>query len=206
MDSALRVAVDADLPHRPEAPVEAAAYFAVSELLANAARHGGAKSTTRSTSAATARTCGSRWPTTAGRRRLDPGQRTGRHRAQAGGLRRGDGHQQPRPAAPARSPWSCRGVRCPRTGPASCPSCRAGSSSRCWPCLTAWCPLFPQEIVAAIFKLFDVDEEAWFLALYLPEPWQWPAHRLHDRAGPHHVHDGRDVARAAREEGGAARC
>src|SRR6185312_15875054 len=42
IDSPLRVNVDVDLPHRPEPPVEAAAYFAVSELLSNAARHGGA--------------------------------------------------------------------------------------------------------------------------------------------------------------------
>src|SRR5690606_8594367 len=43
IDSPLKVTVEVDLPHRPEPPVEAAAYFAVSELLANAARHGGAE-------------------------------------------------------------------------------------------------------------------------------------------------------------------
>lgn len=25
-----------------------------------------------------------------------------------------------------------------------------------------------------IFKISGVDAKAWFLALYLPAPWQWP--------------------------------
>jgi signal transduction histidine kinase len=39
LDSPLRVFVANELPGRPPAPVESAAYFAVSELLANAAKH-----------------------------------------------------------------------------------------------------------------------------------------------------------------------
>ncbi len=39
LDSALRVEVTADLPGRPQAPVESAAYFAASELLTNVAKH-----------------------------------------------------------------------------------------------------------------------------------------------------------------------
>jgi signal transduction histidine kinase len=39
LDSRLRVSVANELPGRPSAPVESAAYFAVSELLANAAKH-----------------------------------------------------------------------------------------------------------------------------------------------------------------------
>ncbi|MFH9349460.1 sensor histidine kinase [Kitasatospora sp. NPDC017646] len=42
MDSPLNVTVSADLPGRPEAPVESALYFAVSEALTNAAKHSGA--------------------------------------------------------------------------------------------------------------------------------------------------------------------
>ncbi|WP_031072285.1 sensor histidine kinase [Streptomyces sp. NRRL WC-3742] len=42
LDSPLDVAVTADLPGRPEAPVESAIYFAVSEALTNAAKHSGA--------------------------------------------------------------------------------------------------------------------------------------------------------------------
>jgi signal transduction histidine kinase len=41
LDSPLRVLVDGALPGRPPAPVESAAYFAVSELLANVAKHAG---------------------------------------------------------------------------------------------------------------------------------------------------------------------
>ncbi|WP_067490344.1 sensor histidine kinase [Actinomadura hibisca] len=43
LDHPLNVEVTADLPGRPEAPVESAAYFAVSEILTNAAKHSGAE-------------------------------------------------------------------------------------------------------------------------------------------------------------------
>ena len=43
LDSALPVEVTADLPGRPPLPVESAAYFAVAEALANAAKHSGAR-------------------------------------------------------------------------------------------------------------------------------------------------------------------
>jgi signal transduction histidine kinase len=42
LDSPLRVRVAGTLPGRPPAPVESGAYFAVSELLANVAKHSGA--------------------------------------------------------------------------------------------------------------------------------------------------------------------
>ncbi|WP_243719641.1 sensor histidine kinase [Actinomadura sp. KC06] len=42
LDHPLRVEVHSDLPARPEPPVESAAYFAVSEILTNAAKHSGA--------------------------------------------------------------------------------------------------------------------------------------------------------------------
>ncbi|MFJ5122134.1 sensor histidine kinase [Kitasatospora sp. NPDC088548] len=42
LDSMLDVEVTAELPGRPAAPVESAVYFAVSELLTNAAKHSGA--------------------------------------------------------------------------------------------------------------------------------------------------------------------
>jgi signal transduction histidine kinase len=42
LDAPLPVTVTGDLPGRPPAPVESAAYFAVSELIANAAKHSGA--------------------------------------------------------------------------------------------------------------------------------------------------------------------
>jgi signal transduction histidine kinase len=43
LDSPLQVEVTVRLPGRPPAPVESAVYFAISELLTNAAKHGGAK-------------------------------------------------------------------------------------------------------------------------------------------------------------------
>jgi signal transduction histidine kinase len=43
LDSPRPVRVSLDLPGRPPAPVESAAYFAVSELLANVAKHAGAR-------------------------------------------------------------------------------------------------------------------------------------------------------------------
>jgi signal transduction histidine kinase len=43
LDSPLRVTVTGDLSGRPPAPVESAAYFAVSELLANVAKHSGTR-------------------------------------------------------------------------------------------------------------------------------------------------------------------
>ena len=42
LDPAGAVSVDVDLPGRPPAPVESAAYFAVAEVLANVAKHSGA--------------------------------------------------------------------------------------------------------------------------------------------------------------------
>jgi signal transduction histidine kinase len=45
LDSPLRARMASDLPGRPPAPVESAAYFAVSELLANVSKHAGANQT-----------------------------------------------------------------------------------------------------------------------------------------------------------------
>ena len=45
LDSPLRVSLASDLAGLPPAPVESAAYFAVSELLANVAKHAGARQT-----------------------------------------------------------------------------------------------------------------------------------------------------------------
>ena len=42
----------------------------------------------------------------------------------------------------------------------------------CWS--LCWIPLVPQGIVPLIFKLTGVEARSWFLALYLPVPFQWP--------------------------------
>jgi signal transduction histidine kinase len=46
MDSPLNAQVNADLPGRPPAPVESAMYFAISEALTNATKHGHAQHVT----------------------------------------------------------------------------------------------------------------------------------------------------------------
>ncbi|MFW6692185.1 sensor histidine kinase [Streptomyces sp. MAR4 CNX-425] len=46
LDSPLQVEVNAELPSRPEAPVESAMYFAISEALTNAAKHGSSRNAT----------------------------------------------------------------------------------------------------------------------------------------------------------------
>ncbi|SEG88742.1 ABC-2 type transport system permease protein [Thermomonospora echinospora] len=38
----------------------------------------------------------------------------------------------------------------------------------------AWLPLFPQGLVPMAFKIIGVRDPVWFLALHLPEVWQWP--------------------------------
>lgn len=173
MDSPLKVSVQVDLPHRPEAPVEAAAYFAVSELLSNAARHGGAESVEIdiSTSGANLRIT----VTDDGWGGADPSKGSGltgieRRLAAFDGV---------------------MAVHSPGGGPTTVtlelpkvlPQHWAGDLPKLprWKMVTvvalygaAWCPLFPQGVVAGIFKLIDFDEKAWFLALHLPEAWQWP--------------------------------
>ncbi len=37
-----------------------------------------------------------------------------------------------------------------------------------------WLPLFPQGLVPAVMKLTETPTRSWFLALYLPGPYQWP--------------------------------
>jgi hypothetical protein len=42
-------------------------------------------------------------------------------------------------------------------------------------CLTlCWIPLFPQGLVAAVLKVTETPTRSWFLALYLPDAYQWP--------------------------------
>ncbi|HEY7046053.1 MAG TPA: hypothetical protein VH373_02440 [Jatrophihabitantaceae bacterium] len=37
-----------------------------------------------------------------------------------------------------------------------------------------WLPLLPQGLVPAVMKLTETPTRSWFLALYLPDPYQWP--------------------------------
>ncbi|MGI5268174.1 sensor histidine kinase [Nonomuraea sp. CA-218870] len=173
IDSPLRVSVEVDLPHRPEAPVEAAAYFAVSELLANAARHGGAESVEIDISG--------NGPnlritvTDDGWGGADPAKGSG-----LSGIERRlaafDGVMAVH--SPPGGPTTVT-IELPKVLPQhwagdlpKLPRWKMVMVVSLWS--TAWCPLFPQGIVAAIFNAIDFEHRSWFLALYLPEPWRWP--------------------------------
>ncbi|ROO82965.1 signal transduction histidine kinase [Actinocorallia herbida] len=173
LESPLRASVEIDLPHRPEPPVEAAVYFAVSELLANAARHSGAASVEVA--------LGGVGPhlfvrvADDGRGGADPSAGTGLHGIEDR-LAAFDGT-----VAVDSPPGGGTAVtlELPKVLPEHWAGLPAGLPR--WKTLlmvalwsTAWCPLFPQGIVAGLLKTFDADVRSWFLALYLPEPWQWP--------------------------------
>ncbi|GAA2213034.1 hypothetical protein GCM10009850_084960 [Nonomuraea monospora] len=173
MDSPLDVTVDVSLPHRPEPPVEAAVYFAVSELLSNAARHGDARTATVDISASGAGLLVS--VSDDGMGGADPGKGSG-----LAGIERRlaafDGvlalHSPPGgPTTVSMElpkvlpvPWAQDLSKLPRW--------KSVTVMVLW--ATAWCPTFPQGLVAGIFKIFGVEEKTWFLALHLPGPWQWP--------------------------------
>ncbi|WP_188189060.1 sensor histidine kinase [Nonomuraea sp. SYSU D8015] len=173
MDSPMRVTVEVDLPHRPEPPVEAAAYFAVSELLSNAARHGDARSAVVDIS--------SNGPdlritvTDDGMGGADPSKGSGlagierRLAAFDGVLALNSPPGGPTTVTMVLSKalpdhWAGDLTRLPRH--------KSIIVGLLW--ATAWCPTFPQGFVPAIFKIFGIDEKTWFLALHLPEVWQWP--------------------------------
>lgn len=68
-------------------------------------------------------------------------------------------------------------VELPRAFPAEAcgstlPAWKQKLMSVCWGLF--WLPLFPQGLVAMFMKIFGADERSWFLALYMPEPLQWP--------------------------------
>jgi signal transduction histidine kinase len=173
MDSALKVSVDVDLPHRAEAPVEAAAYFAVSELLSNAARHGGATRVTVDISGQGANLLIT--VTDDGWGGADPSKGSGlegieRRLAAFDGVMVID--------SPPGGPTTVT-MQLPKVLPEywaadlpKLPRWKMLLVGFLW--ATAWCPLFPQGIVTAVFKIFEVPDKTWFLALHLPEPYQWP--------------------------------
>ncbi len=90
----LPVDVHVDLPGRADAPVESAAYFAVAEMLANVVKHSGARRGWIQIEHARGRPYDRRGRRD-GRCRPRRGRRDARHRAQAGGLRRDDGGDEP---------------------------------------------------------------------------------------------------------------
>ncbi|MEV6860652.1 histidine kinase [Streptosporangium subroseum] len=174
MDSPLKVTVTVDLKVRPESPVESAAYFSISELLANAARHGGADRV---------------WIDISGQDRAlrvtvtDDGS-GGADPTRGSGLRgierrlaAFDGvlAVSSPPGGPTTATFDLPtalilggGEKKPRL-----PRWKAVVVAVGWG--IGWLPLFPQGLVAMVLKLTGQQDLSWFYALYLPKPWQWPA-------------------------------
>lgn len=168
LDSALSVGVTVGLRERPAQPVESAAYFAVSEALANAARHSGADEVwidLRQDSGmlritVTDNGCGG----------ADPARGSGlrgieRRIAQFDGV---------------------LAVRSPQGGPTMVTleipaGAEPESDVRSGPMMFAVAALyslspvamFPQGLVAAVMLAIGDTNRSWFLALYMPAPFRW---------------------------------
>ncbi|GII80404.1 hypothetical protein Sru01_53860 [Sphaerisporangium rufum] len=172
LDSPLAVTVSVDLPGRSAAPVESAAYFVVSELLTNASRHSGAASVTIDIS--------HRGPalritvTDDGQGGADPARGSGlrgieRRLAAFDGVLALHSPRGGPTTATVELPHAFQGHAARRAVPAGW---RTKLMGVCFG--LCWLPLFPQGLVPIVLKIAGVDERSWFLALYLPEPWQWP--------------------------------
>lgn len=172
LDSPLTVTVDADLPVRPPAPVESAAYFAISEALTMLTRVPDAE-----------------------RVLIDISHQGPRLLIAI--ICDGDRHAIARQhgfESIERRLAAFDGVLALTEDPGGymmltmeLPHALAGSIADEAPKMPmwktsllfagysiGWLPLFPQGLAPAIFKIIGLDERAWFLALYLPEPYQWP--------------------------------
>ncbi|MBX6383078.1 MAG: sensor histidine kinase [Microbispora sp.] len=168
LDSPLRTHVTVDLPERASAPLESAAYFAISELLANAARHGDATEAWVDVSAQ-----GSALRVTVtddGHGGADPERGTGLRGIER---RLGAFDGVLAVSSPVGGPTTAviELPRAFRTKPV--PMSRWRYFGRlCW---ALWpIALFPQGLVAMGFKLAGSPVKSWFLGLHVPEPFQWP--------------------------------
>lgn len=171
LDSPLRVDVDVDLPVRPEPPVESAVYFAISELLTNAARHAQAREVSIDVS---------RRDTALRVTVADDGV-GGADPARGSGLR---GIERRLAAfdgvlamhSPAGGPTTAT-IELPHVLPPAerpKPDMPRGQVVLMRLCLgLAWLPLFPQGVAALVLKIIGVPVKSWFLALYLPDPFGW---------------------------------
>ncbi|WP_432927629.1 sensor histidine kinase [Microbispora sp. CA-135349] len=168
LDSPLRTHVTVDLPERASAPLESAAYFAVSELLANAARHGDATEAwvDVSTQGPALRVT----VTDDGHGGADPEQGTGlrgieRRLGAFDGVLAVSSPVGGPTTAVIELPRAFRVRQAPMT-----PWRYFGRL--CW---GLWpIALFPQGLVAMVLKIVGSPVKSWFLGLYVPEPFQWP--------------------------------
>jgi signal transduction histidine kinase len=173
LDSPLNVRIDVALPGSLPAPVESAVYFAVSELLSNAAKHADTD---------TVRVAISHADRKLRVHVVDDGI-GGADPARGSGLM---GIERRLAAfdgaitvvSPPGGPTSVT-----LTIPDAVPEQPARPPSRApaWETFVvvagwslAWLPLFPQGLVAAAVKLAGVEQRGWFLPLYVRQQWQWP--------------------------------
>ncbi|WP_433247999.1 sensor histidine kinase [Streptosporangium sp. CA-135522] len=174
LDSPLKVTVTVDLESRPESPVESAAYFSISELLTNAARHGGADRVwiDISTEGRDLRVT----VTDDGSGGADPSRGSGLHGIERR-LAAFDGVLAI--SSPSGGPTTAT-ISLPRAPGHAEPDTKVPMPR--WKYMVValgwglgWLPLFPQGLVTMVLKIVGFQEDrSWFLALYLPEPLQWP--------------------------------
>ena len=172
LDCPLKATVEVDLPDRPPPPVEAAAYFAVSELLTNAARHSRAREVT----VGIGRRGGDLRITVTddGVGGADPARGSGLR-----GLERriaafdGELALHSPPGGPTVAVIELPGVLPVRDRPrATLPRRKIVLMAVCMG--FSWLPLFAQGLVALVMKLVGAPR-GWFVALYLPDPFSWLA-------------------------------
>ncbi|WP_228641770.1 histidine kinase [Microtetraspora sp. AC03309] len=169
LDTPLTSHVTADLPTRPDAPVESAAYFAVSELLTNAVRHGDATEVWIDIShQGTALRV---TVTDDGRGGADPERGTGLRGIERR-LAAFDGVLAVNSPVGGPTTAAFELTRALEETIPPLPRWKRTILGLCWG--LCWLPLFPQGLVAMVMKLVGSPERSWFLALYLPEPLQWP--------------------------------
>ncbi|QSI46668.1 sensor histidine kinase [Thermobispora bispora] len=169
LDCPLPTHVTIDLSARVAAPLESAAYFAISELLGNAARHAGATrawvdighdgTTLRIT------------VTDDGRGGADPARGTGLR-----GIERRIGAFDGvlTLSSPAGGPTTAV-IELPQALPAPRPQPLTRRAIALVACgVLGWIPLVPQGFVPMVFKLTGVTAKSWFLGLHVAEPFQWP--------------------------------
>ncbi|MFE3452946.1 sensor histidine kinase [Nonomuraea sp. NPDC059194] len=173
LDSPLHVEVQVDLPVRLDTPVETALYFAISELLSNAARHSDADRVTVDISHSERDVTVMVWDDGGGG--ADPSRGSGLNGIERR-LAAFDGVMalSSPPGGPTTVAISVPLVLPEEYGKPKVrmPKWQLTVVALCWG--LAWCPLFPQGLVTAFMKIIGFEHKSWFLALYLDEPWQWP--------------------------------
>ncbi|GAA2375285.1 hypothetical protein GCM10010404_33620 [Nonomuraea africana] len=174
LDSPLRTSVEVDLPVRLQTPVETALYFAISELLSNAAKHSGADNVIVDISHTERDVAVMVWDD--GEGGADPSRGSGldgieRRLAAFDGVLALSSPQ----GGPTTVAMSVPKVLPEEYGKKKHPMPKWQSAVVvfCW--AFSWLPLFPQGLVAGVFKTIGFEHRSWFLALYLPDFWQWPA-------------------------------